>query len=68
MKRLILDTWSHNYYQEQENGKWRCMGQSPQTKPIDTIEYTILATSLNKGTRYYKVQNEVTSNKLLLIL
>ena len=53
MKRIIKDTWTGNYYQEQENSKWRCMGLSPQTTPIDTIEYTILPNSITKG-RYHE--------------
>jgi hypothetical protein len=56
----VKDAISGCYYRKQKNGKWRCMGQSPQTKPVDTIEYTINDKEIGR-TRYVEVEIIVQS-------
>lgn len=71
MKTLVLDNWTGNHYEEQTNKKWRNMGSSPQTTPIDTIEYSLSPRQLKdfnaKGGRFTVIKRGVKHRLLLIV-
>lgn len=65
MNRLVKDNWSGCHYREQYNGKWRNVGMYLQSKPIDTIEYSLKPNN-QKGGRFTLIE-EQQNNYMLLI-